>query len=185
MREKEIMKTLIKITLAVLLIASVGCSKDENSSEPVAFSELSGVWEVTSYSYEGTTSYRAINNNDAWNTSYNAQAWLLDFELIFNEDPNDYSVLGTHKIDYYFTNEDGNEYYYEGDITKNEIGTYVRNSNHNISFTNGSDINHGTIVTLNENTLEINVSMSSSEVNSENILVTHIRNETYVYNRVN
>lgn len=179
------MKTLIKITLAVLLIAFAGCSKDENSSEPIVFSELSGVWEVTSYSYEGTTSYRAINNNDAWDTSYYASAWLLDFDLTFNEDPNDYSVIGTHKLDYYFTNEHGNEYYYEADITKNEIGTYVRNSNHNISFTTGSDVNHGTIVTLNDNTLEINVSMSSSEVNSENILVTKVRDENYIYRRVN
>ncbi len=165
-------------------MAFIGCSKEDSPPEEISFAELKGTWEVTFYSYDGSTQYNSINNNDSWSTSYHGDAWLLDFYLEINENPNEYSVTGTHKIDYYFTDENGVEYYYVGDQTKNEFGTYVRNSNTNISFNINNDIKHGTILTLDDTTLIINISSSSSEITSGNILETKLRNEYYTFNRV-
>jgi hypothetical protein len=173
-----------KTTLILFLITLLGCSKDSKQEE-IAFANLKGTWEAVFYSYDGSTEYNSINNNDSWMTSYHGDAWLLDFYLEITENPNEYSVIGTHKIDLYFTDENGVEHYYVGNQTKNEFGTYVRNSNRNISFNVNNDIKHGTILTLNDTTLIINISNSSSEFTSDNILETKQLNEYYTYKRIN
>ena len=177
------MKIFKKTTLILVLTTLIGCSKDSPKDE-ITFADLKGTWEVTFYSYDGSIQYNAINNNESWSVSYHGDAWLLNFYLEITEDPNDYSVTGTHKIDYYFTDRDGVEYYYVGDQVKNEFGTYVRNSTSNVSFNIDNDIKHGTILTLDDTTLIINISSSSSETNSDNILETRQRNEYYTYKRI-
>jgi|GEM_PF-2257131 len=184
LQEKETMKILKKTTLILLLATLIGCSKDSDKDE-ISFADLKGTWEVTFYSYDGSTQYNSINNNDSWSTSYHGDAWLLDFHLEITENPNDYSVTGTHKIDFYFTDENGVEYYYVGDQIKNEFGTYVRNSTSNVSFNINNDIKHGTILTLDDSKLIINISSSSSEINADNILETKKRDEYYTYKRIN
>jgi len=178
------MKTLKKITLICLLATIIGCSKDDSSGEEISFAELKGTWEVTHYNYEGTTTYRSINTNEGWNTSYHGEAWLLNFDMIIGENPNDYNVAGNYKIDFYYTDENGEEFYYVGTQTKDESGTYVRNSNSNVSFHVDDIVKNGNILQLDDSTLEIIISSSSSETTDDNIVETRIRKETYIYKRV-
>lgn len=178
------MKILKKITLVFLLATIISCSKDDSSGEEISFAELKGTWEVTSFNYEGTTTYRSINTNEGWNTSYHAEAWLLNFDMIIGENPNDYNVAGDYKIDFYYTDENGDEYYYVGTQTKDESGTYVRNSNSNVSFHVDDIVKNGNILQLDDTTLEIIISSSSSETTDDNIVETRIRKETYIYKRV-
>jgi len=185
LQEKETMKTSKKITLIFLLVALLGCSKDDNSSSERSFAELSGTWKITSYSYEGTTSYRSINSNEAWNTSYYGEGWLLSLIFVFSENPNEYSITGNHNIDHYFTDENGEEFFYYANLVRNETGTYVRNSNTNITFNDDGVYKHSIIQELSDTTLKFNMSYSSSETNSENILITRLRNESYIMERIN
>ena len=61
----------------------------------------------------------------------------------------------------------------------------MRNSTSNVSFNINNDIKHGTILTLDDSTLIINISSSSSEINADNILETKKRDEYYTYKRIN
>ena len=178
------MKPFKKITLLFLLTVLVGCSKDDNISKELSFAELSGKWEVTSYFYDGTTAYRAINNNEAWNTSYYGTGWLLNFNISFNKNPNNFSVSGDHNVDHYFTDENGQEFFYYANLIRDENGTYTRNSNTNVTFNENGDYKNVTIHELNETTLKFTSSESSSETNSDNVLVSRTRNETYVLTRI-
>lgn len=185
MLEKEIMKILKKTTLALLLITLIGCSKDDKTTEEISFAELKGTWEVTSYSYNGTTTYNAINTNEAWSTSYFGDGWSLNFNFVFSENPNDYAVSGDHNVDHYYTNQDGQEYYYVGNLERDELGTFTRNSNTSITFNEDGEIKSGTIQELSETTLKFNMIESSSETDSDNVLITRTRNETYILKRLN
>jgi len=179
------MKNLKKSTLILLLIVLLGCSKDDSSSSERSFSELSGTWEVTSFSYNGTTTNNDIETNESWSTSYYAEAWMLDFRVTFEENPNSYSFNGNYNIDYYFTNVDGQEYYYYANLDKDDNGIYVRNSNTNLTFNENGDYKHITIHELNETTLKYTSHETSSETTSENVLETRTRTETYIFERSN
>ena len=167
------------------LVCLVGCSKDSSASEEISFASLPGTWEVTSYSYEGTTVYRSINTNESWNTSYVGDGWSLNFNFVFSEDPNDYIVSGDHNIDHYYTDEDGQEFYHVANLERNELGPFIRNGNTSITFNEDGEFKNGTIQELSETTLKFNMSESSSDTNSDNVLVSRIRNETYILNRIN
>jgi hypothetical protein len=185
LQEKEIMKILKKSTLILLLVALIGCSKDDSPTPERSFAELTGIWEVKSYEYEGTTAYRAINTNEAWNTSYHGAGWLLNFEMSISESPNNYSFDGDHNVDHYFTDENGQEYFYFANLIRNESGTYTRNSNTGLTFNENGDYKQVTIQELNETTLKFRTSESSSETNSDNVLVSKTRIETYILERIN
>ena len=58
------MKILKTNTLILLLLTLIGCSKDDGSSSERSFAELTGTWEATSYFYEGTARYNAIDINE-------------------------------------------------------------------------------------------------------------------------
>jgi len=179
------MKILKKIILILCVVSLFGCSKDSSTSEEISFAPLAGTWEVTSYSYEGTTTYRAINTNESWSTSYVGDGWSLNFNFVFSEDPNDYTVSGDHNVDHYYTDEDGQEFYYVGNLERNELGTFTRNGNTSITFNENGEFKSGTIQELSETTLKFNMSESSSETNSDNVLVSRVRNETYILTRIN
>lgn len=185
MQEKEIMKKLKKSTLIFLLISLLGCSKDDSSSAERTFADLSGTWEVTSFSYNGTTTENDIETNESSVTSYYAEGWMLDFRVTFQENPNNYSFNGNYNIDYYYTNENGEEYLFYGNLNKNDNGTYVRNSNTNLTFNEGGDYKHVTIHELNDTTLKYSTHETSSETNSDNILISRTRTETYIFERNN
>jgi hypothetical protein len=185
LQEKETMKILKTITLILCLASILGCSKDSSTSEETSFASLPGTWEVTSYSYEGTTAYRAINTNESWNTSYVGDGWSLNFNFVFSEDSNDYIVSGDHNIDHYYIDEDGQEFYYVGNLERNELGTFIRNGTTSITFNEDGEFKSGTIQELSETTLKFNMSESSSETNSDNVLVSKVRIETYILNRIN
>jgi len=185
LREKETMKILKTTTLIFLLLASLGCAKDDDSTSERIFAELAGTWEVTSYSYQGTAEYRAVDNNGAWNTSYFGEGWLLNFNISFDESPNNFSVVGDHNVDHYYTDENGQEFFYYANLIRNENGTYTRNSNTNLTFNEDGDYKNVTIHELNDTNLKFSSSESSSETNADNVLVSRTRKETYILNRIN
>ena len=179
------MKILKNITLVFILMIFLSCSKDDKNTVERTFAELSGTWEVTSYEYEGNTTYRSITTDENWNTSFFGAGWLLDFSIVFAESPNDFSVTGNHNVDHYFTDQDGQEFFYYANLERSESGTYTRNSNTSLTFNEQGVYKQGTIQELDETTLKFSTSESSSETNSDNVLISTIRTEIYILNRIN
>ena len=179
------MKKLKKSTLIFLLISLLGCSKEDSSSEERTFADLSGTWEVTSFSYNGSTTFNDIETNESWGTSYHAEGWMLDFRVTFQENPNNYSFNGNYNVDFYYTYPDGEEYLFYGNLDKDDNGTYVRNSDTNLTFNEGGVFKHVTIHELNDSTLKYSTHETSSITTSENILETRTRTETYIFERNN
>ena len=163
------MKTLLKFTLFFAGIAFLSCSKDDANQEK-KFAELTGNWEVTSYSYQGNTEFRSINSNETWSTSYVGDGWLMNFNFVFSENPNTYAINGQHRIDHYFTDRNGNEYYYSTELNRDEVGTFTRNNNTSLTFNVNELFKEGFIVDLNDTTLKFNITFSSSETDDDNIL---------------
>lgn len=179
------MKILQKITLVFLLAAFISCSKDDDTTSERLFSNLSGTWEVTSYSYDGSTAYRAINTSETWNTTYRGEAWQLNFNFAFSENPNDYTIIGDYNVDHYFTDRNGQEIFYFGNLVKDVLGDYTRNSNTNLTLNDNGEYKQCIIHELSDTTLKFSLSESSSETNSDNVLVSKIRNEIYTLKRIN
>ena len=84
-----------------------------------------------------------------------------------------------------FTNEDGQEFYYVGNLERDELGTFTRNGNTGITFNEDGEIKSGTIQELSDTTLKFNMIESGSETDSDNVLITRTRIETYILNRIN
>lgn len=179
------MKISKNITLIFVLVIFIGCSKDGKVITERTFAELSGNWEVTSYEYEGNTAYRSITTDENWDTSFYGAGWLLDFNIAFAENPNDFSITGNHNVDHFFTDEDGQEFFYYANLERSETGTYTRNSNTSLTFNEGGEYKQGTIQELDETTLKFSTSEFSSETNSENVLISRIRTEIYILHRIN
>lgn len=88
------MKKVNILSIALVLILS-SCSSD--NSKPQALDDIVGTWEMIDYGYNGTTVTSA--QGQTISTDFVAEAYDINYELTFEENPNNLSAEGSLSIE--------------------------------------------------------------------------------------
>ena len=174
------------IRLILLFLLGTGCiacspdSSDGDQNQGVPEPQFTGSWKLHSYSYFGSRT--DIDGEAVTQTTFTGVGYEIDMNLTFNENPNNYTNVGTYLVDHIVTTESGNEILYYGYFDKNDSGTWNR-VNNNISMTLEDQVNSGDITELTDNTLEMIIGSNTSTTNYEGVQTNIIRTDIYYYTR--
>lgn len=175
------MKIFKKVILLTLVMVITSCSKDVSFDSPVQ-AELRGTWIPLLYTYEGHTT---ITGNESFESqTFSGFGWEMNFQMVFGENPNSYSLIGTYFLDHSVTNDQGQFYILTTYNVIDDQGSWSMNSN-DVSVMVDEVTTVMTISELTETSLILRISTTSSEIASDNVTTTETSiNEEYVLQRL-
>jgi len=173
------MKKKLKILVYLVAALSIACSKDDVDNPTPEVIDVSGIWNLTDYHFEG--SRRIIDDLNVTTINFNASAWDIDVVADFS-DENSYHVSGIYNLDITIIDEDGSIYYYPRTDIINESGTWSRNNDY-LGITVDDVLRQASIILLNDTTLNFVISSNTNETDENNHNVSIFRTDYYTYTR--
>ena len=108
----------------------------------------------------------------------------MNFQMVFGENPNSYSLIGTYFLDHSVTNDQGQFYILTTYNVIDDQGSWSMVSN-DVSVMVDDVTTVMTISELTETSLILRISTTSSEIASDNVTTTETSiNEEYVLQRL-
>ena len=128
------------------------------------FASIVGNWKITDF--HGTTTSTTTLNGSSTTTESQQQAITFDAYVEFTENPNNYSGSGSITVEMTIDGNPAGTY----DTAPLESGTYQINGDQ--IFLDNDPNNSGTILTLNDTTLEIHIIQETTSTDNTTGMVT-------------
>lgn len=161
----------MKRIFILLFLAALGaCSNDDNAApEADRTGDLSGNWQVASYFINGDTTIEVFDKVTVREFS-GIGADFNNYNLIFGQDPNNYSASGVYIFTLTITQDD--ESFIQGSqVTINQNGSWSRNNNR-VTINDGEETYDIVINLLTDTRLEFTRNISEQSVNPDTSTTT-------------